>query len=69
MQAELVFAGYCGTIKPVWLAQQQLQIDCELIEGEPVLPQVVVRGTEVRVAVTRKQAATQLFQPTAFGGG
>jgi hypothetical protein len=69
MQAELVFAGYCGAIKPVWPNLRQLQIECDLIEGEPVVPQSVVRDTEVRVTVTRKQAANPLFQPTAFGGG
>lgn len=69
IQAELVFAGYCGAIKPTWPNQQLLQIECELIEGEPVVPKQGVRDTAVRVTVTRKQAANPLFQPTAFGGG
>lgn len=68
-QAELVFAGYCGTIEPAWVNQKLLQIECELIEGEPVIPQRVVRDLQVRVTVTRKQAANRLFQPNAFGGG
>lgn len=69
MQSELVFAGYCGAIKPAWQNQQLLQIECELIEGEPVVPHRVVRNTAVRVTVTRKQAANPLFHPAAFGGG
>jgi hypothetical protein len=69
MQAELVFAGYCGAIKPAWPNPQLLEIECELLEGEPVVPQQVVRDTAVRVTVTRKQAANLLFHPTAFGGG
>jgi hypothetical protein len=69
MQAELVFAGYCGAIKPAWPNPQLLEMECELLEGEPVVPQQVVRDTAVRVTVTRKQAANSLFHPTAFGGG
>lgn len=61
VQAELVFAGYCGAIKPAWPNQQMLQIECELIEGEPVVPQRVVRDTSVRVTVTRRQAANPLY--------
>ena len=60
IQAELVFAGYCGAIKPTWPNQQLLQIECELIEGEPVVPKQGVRDTAVRVTVTRKQAANRV---------
>ena len=67
MQAELVFAAYCGAIKPVWPNQRRLEIECELIEGEPVVPQSVARDTEVRFTVTRKQAANPAFQRIAFG--
>lgn len=56
MQAELAFAAYCGTLTSQWPSEQRLNIDCELLEGEPFVP-AFAGGTAVNVSVRPKQRA------------
>lgn len=65
VQSELAFAAYCGTLTTQWAREQQLTVDCELLEGTPFVPGPVVGGTAVQVSVQPKQAANQLLKRTS----
>jgi hypothetical protein len=56
VQSELAFAGYCRSITTSWASDQDLNIQCELLEGEPFTPRPVVRGVKVQAVVLREQA-------------
>lgn len=68
VQSELAFAGYCGTITASWPSDRRLNIQCELLEGEPRMPSPVINGTSVEVVVRRRQAANPSIERTATGG-
>jgi hypothetical protein len=59
VQSELAFAGYCGSIKAEWPAEQYISLHCELREGQPYAVPSVSGGTEVRVVVQRRASANK----------
>ena len=55
--AQLAFAGYCTSIHTRWLADDLLQVNCELSPkgGEPWVAQRPVQRTKVKVVLVRRQ--------------
>jgi hypothetical protein len=66
-QSELAFAGYCGTITARWPSDQRLNIQCELLEGEPHMPSPVISSTSVEVVIRRRHAANPSIERTNNG--
>jgi hypothetical protein len=58
MQAELAFAGYCGALKTQWPSEHRVDVDCELLEGTPIV-RASAGGTSVNVSVRPKQTANR----------
>lgn len=57
--AELAFAGYCSSIHTRWLADDHLQVNCELSPkgGEPWTAGAGLKGLRVKAVVVRPQQA------------
>lgn len=67
IQSELAFAGNCRTITPKWSGEDKLTVECESLEGNPVVKSTLDGGVAVHVMFIYKQPSNPSIQRKSAG--